>query len=158
MPEDEKNKEGLTIAQLMSRHRLDRACAVCHDRIDPLGLAMENYDPIGRFREQDLNGQRIEALVTLHDGKVVDGSQGLVDFLQQAEQQELFARRLSRKILGFALGRETAPGDTQLLDEIYSKLEDNGFRVSNIVESIVVSPQFRRLRYGVDEPRDRSKP
>ena len=88
LPEDEKNQEGLTIAQLMSRHRQDRACAVCHDRIDPLGLAMENYDPIGRFREQDLNDQRIEALVTLHDGKVIEGSQGLVDFLQQAEQQE----------------------------------------------------------------------
>ena len=74
---------------------------------------MENFDPIGRFREQDLNGQRIEALVTLHDGKVIEGSQGLVDFLQQAEQQELFARRFIRKILVFALGRETAPGDTQ---------------------------------------------
>ena len=158
LPEDEKNQEGLTIAQLMSRHRQDRACAVCHDRIDPLGLAMENYDPIGRFREQDLNDQRIEAVVTLHDGKVIEGSQGLVDFLQQAEQQELFARRLSRKFLGFALGRETAPGDTQLLDEIYSKLENNGFRVSNIVESIVISPQFRRLRYEVGEPRGRSKP
>ena len=94
----------------------------------------------------------------MHDGKVIEGSQGLVDFLQQAEQQELFARRLSRKILGFALGRETAPGDTQLLDEIYSKLENNGFHVSNIVESIVISPQFRRLRYEVDEPRGRSKP
>lgn len=119
---------------------------------------MENYDPIGRFREQDLNGQRIEALVTLHDGKVVDGSQGLIEFLQQDEQRELFARRLSRKILGFALGRETAPGDTPLLDGIYSKLENNGFRVSNITESIVVSPQFRRLRYEVDKPRGRSKP
>ncbi|MCA9068253.1 MAG: DUF1592 domain-containing protein, partial [Planctomycetaceae bacterium] len=53
LPSDEKNEHGLTVAQLLARHRSDKACSVCHDRIDPFGLALESFDPIGRFRQRD---------------------------------------------------------------------------------------------------------
>lgn len=146
LPKDEKNEQGLTIAQLLARHRQDQACAVCHDRIDPFGLALESFDPIGRFRERDLNGTKIETTVKLHDGTVVKNVAGLVDFLQQDKQRQLFARRLSRKVLGYALGRSVLPGDTPLLDEMHQRLEADGHRFSRIVESIVTSRQFRELK------------
>jgi len=146
LPEDEKNGEGLTVAQLLALHREDKACAVCHDRIDPFGLTLENYDPIGRYRERDLNGVSVDAQAILHDGTAVQGVKGLVNYLQQDTHQTLFARRLSHKMLGYAVGREILPGDTPLLDEIAAKLAANEFRMSLIVESIVTSSQFRTLR------------
>lgn len=150
LPQDEKNDEGLTIAQLLGRHRQDEACAVCHDRIDPFGLALEHFDAVGRYRDRDLNGTVIDAKSRLHDGTVVDGLAGLVAHLRQAPVQELFLQRLSRKVLGYALGREVIPGDTLLLDEIQAKLKSHNYRFSIIVESIVTSSQFRKLRVATD--------
>lgn len=146
LPEDEKNDQGLTIAQLLARHRQDKACSVCHDRIDPLGVALEEFDPIGRFRARDINGNLIEASSKLHDGTALAGVDGLVDYLGQEKQTALFVKRFSRKMLGYALGREVLPGDTALLEEINTTLAANDYRFSLIVEAIVRSPQFRNLR------------
>ncbi len=147
LPDDEKNGKGLTIVQLLARHRQDKACAVCHNRIDPIGVALETFDPIGRSRARDLNGASIESSSTLHDGTEVDGVEGLVEYLQQEQQQALFIRRFSRKMLGYALGREVLPGDTPLLDEINATLAANHYRFALVVESIVRSRQFRHLRH-----------
>lgn len=147
LPEDERNTQGSSIAQLLAKHRQDQACSVCHDRIDPFGLALENFDPIGRFRERDLNGTPIKAHSLLHDGKTINGVQGLTDYLQEDKQQALFTRRLSRKMLGYALGRKILPGDAPLLDSIQAKLEANDSRISAVVESIITSSQFQYARH-----------
>jgi hypothetical protein len=137
----------MTIAQLLTRHRQDKACAVCHNRIDPLGLTLENFDPIGRYRQRDLNGASLETKGTLHNGTSIDGVTGLLDYLRQKKQTSLFTKRFSRKMLGYALGREVLIGDTPLLDEITTKLEADKYRFSLVVESIVTSTQFRQLRH-----------
>lgn len=146
LPEDEKNAAGLSVAQLLARHRRDKACAVCHNRIDPFGLALESFDPIGRFRERDLNGQRIDTHTKLHDGTSIDGVAGLANYLQQDKQRRLLTRRFSRKILGYALGRAILPGDTPLLDEIDEKLNANQHRFAVVIDAIVTSRQFRFLK------------
>ncbi len=146
LPEDEKNGQGLTVAQMLARHRQDAACAACHDRIDPLGLALENFDPIGRFRSKDINGTSIGSNAKLHDGRSLEGMAGLVAYVNEEKQQRLFVRRVSRKVLGYALGRSMLPGDSPLLDEIGQKLAANGGRFSTIVEAVVTSPQFRYLK------------
>lgn len=159
LPMDEKNDEGLTVAQLLARHRSDKACAVCHDRIDPFGLALETFDPIGRYRERDLNGKQIETRIQLHDETLVENSTGLMDYLGQEKQRRLFTRRFCRKILGYALGRTVLPGDEPLLAEIEKKLQANNYRFSVIVESIITSRQFRHLRHDpLPTPAEKDKP
>ncbi len=154
LPEDERNKDGLTVGQLLARHRENAACAVCHARIDPLGIAMENFDPIGRFRGKDLNGTPIDSAARLIDDRPIDGLPGLVAFLNEERQQQLFVRRLCKKMLGYALGRSVLPGDLPLLAEIEEKLKATDGRFSTILEAIVTSPQFSYLRFEPAEGRD----
>ncbi len=146
LPPDEKNEQGLTIAQMLAKHRADAACAVCHDRMDPLGLALENFDPIGRWRDRDINGNSVNSEVVLHDGTPLAGFPGLIAYLDQQEQRQRFCERVSRKVLGYALGRTVLPGDAPLLDEIQQKLAAHEYRFSWILDSIVSSPQFRHLK------------
>jgi len=156
LPEDERNKDGLTVGQLLARHRENAACAVCHARIDPLGIALENFDPIGRFRGKDLNGTPIDSAARLIDDRPIEGLPGLIAFMNEEKQQQLFVRRLCRKMLGYALGRSVLPGDRPLLAEIEEKLKATDGRFSTILEAIVTSPQFSYLRSepaaGLDTP------
>ena len=64
--------EGLTERQLIEKHSTDAACAKCHVRIDPFGFALENFDAIGRFREQDSAGLAIDSNTRLKDGTTID--------------------------------------------------------------------------------------
>ena len=146
LPQDEKNSDGLTIGQLLARHRENTACSVCHVRIDPLGIALENFDPIGRFRTRDLNGTPINSSSRLVDDRPLDGIRGLIAYLNEEKQQQLFVRRLCRKLLGYSLGRSVLHGDNQLLAEMEKKLQSNDGRFSTIIEAIVSSPQFVFLK------------
>lgn len=146
LPQDEKNPAGLTIGQLLARHRENAACSVCHARIDPLGIALENFDPIGRYRTHDLNGTPIDSEARLIDDRPLAGMPGLIAFMNEEKQQQLFVRRLCRKVLGYALGRSVLPGDAPLLAEIEAKLKTTDGRFSTIIDAIVTSPQFRYLQ------------
>ncbi|MFM7074237.1 MAG: DUF1592 domain-containing protein [Planctomycetota bacterium] len=154
LPQDERNKDGLTVGQLLARHRENAACAVCHARIDPLGIALENFDPIGRFRGNDLNGKPINSSARLIDDRPIEGLPGLVAYMNEEKQQRLFVRRLCRKTLGYALGRSVLPGDLPLLAEIEEKLKASNGRFTTIVEAIVTSPQFSYLRFESADSRD----
>lgn len=152
LPPDEKNSSGLTVAQLLARHRDNAACSVCHARIDPLGIALENFDPIGRYRTHDLNGTPIEGTARLIDDRSLEGPSGLVAFLNEEKQQQLFVRRLCRKVLGYALGRSVLPGDAALLAEMEAKLKTADGRFSTIVDAVVTSPQFTNLKLDSTAP------
>lgn len=157
LPQDEKNSAGLTIGQLLARHRENAACSVCHARIDPLGIALENFDPIGRYRKQDLNGTPISSSARLIDDRPLEGITGLVAFLNEEKQQKLFVRRLCRKVLGYALGRSVLPGDFPLLSEMESKLKSTDGRFSTIIDAIVTSPQFIHLKFEPAAPTPREE-
>lgn len=157
LPQDEKNSAGLTISQLLARHRENDACSVCHARIDPLGIALENFDPIGRYRKQDLNGTPISSSARLIDDRPLEGITGLVAFLNEEKQQKLFVRRLCRKVLGYALGRSVLPGDFPLLSEMESKLRSTDGRFSTIIDAIVTSPQFTHLKFEPAAPTPREE-
>lgn len=146
LPEDERNDAGQTVAQLLAKHRADAACSVCHERIDPLGIALENFDPVGRWRTHDVNGRPIESTSHLGDDRRLEGMTGLVAFLNEERQERLFVRRLCRKLLGYSLGRSVQPGDRPLLDAIEDRLRSTDGRFSTIIEGIVTSPQFCSLR------------
>lgn len=137
--------EGLTERQLIEKHSSDAACAKCHRRIDPFGFALENYDAIGRFRETDAAGLKIDSRTALADGTEMDGLEGLRRYLLTTRRDD-FVRQFNRKLLGFALGRETQLSDEPLLDEMRSALAANDYRVSAAIRSVVESRQFREIR------------
>ena len=126
------------------QHRTDSACAVCHERIDPLGFALESYDPIGRFRASDEAGGKIDDTGEMMDGTRFQGLAGLRDYLKKNEAQ--FLTQFTRKLLGYALGRQTLPSDKKILQQMQSSLKANGGKFSSAVLEIVKSRQFLNRR------------
>ena len=137
--------DNLTERQLIEKHSSDAACRKCHARIDPYGFALEHFDAIGRFRQQDASGHTIDTETTLPDGTSIDGADGLRDYLLNV-RRETFIRHFCRKLLGYALGRAVQLSDEPLLDKIMGDLVANDYRLSTAVEAIVLSDQFRRIR------------
>ncbi len=117
LPDDEAATDGLTVRQLVEKHRSVASCAGCHSRIDPFGFALEAYDPIGRFRRTDLGGRPVDTRAELKDGTRFDGLDGLKDYLKTRRQEE-FVRNFCRKLLGYALGRAVQLSDEPLIDEM----------------------------------------
>ncbi|MCB1227465.1 MAG: DUF1592 domain-containing protein [Verrucomicrobiales bacterium] len=132
-----------SLRQQFDQHREDPACAACHNRIDPLGFALEAFDPIGRVRQKDDLGMPIDSSASLPTGEKFDGFKGLRDYL--GHHRHLFYRLFARKLLGYALGRETMLTDRPLLTEIEKGLGPKP-QFSTAVLAIVASPQFRERR------------
>ena len=156
MPElpDALSREGLTVRQLTERHVSDASCAGCHVRIDPFGFALESFDAIGRFRVKDLIDQPVDTRVKLADGTEFNGIDGLRSYLLKERRRD-FLEQLSRKLLGFAVGRTVELSDQPLVDDMVETLERNGFRFSAAVETILRSKQFRYHR-GLESTREES--
>ena len=137
--------DGLTERQMIERHSSDAACAKCHQRVDPLGFALEGFDAIGRRRELNQTGLAIDTRTKLADGHEIDGLTGLRSYLLE-QRRDSVVRQFCRKLLGYALGRETQLSDQPLLAEMQRKLAENGYRTSTAVLTIVQSRQFREIR------------
>ena len=137
--------EGLTERALIEQHSSVEACAKCHTRIDPYGFVLEKFDAIGRFREVDSHGHPIDAGTTLIDGTKIEGLKGLQDHLLTTRRDE-FVRQFCRKLLGYSLGRGVQLSDEPLLDEMLERLENNEFRFTVAVDTIILSDQFRMIR------------
>jgi mono/diheme cytochrome c family protein len=104
LPEKDKKGKVLTPREQLELHRSKAACASCHNRMDPLGFGLENYDPLGRWREQ-LDGKPLDTVGVLPTGEQFDGPGELKKLLLEKRRAE-FLRNLSRKLLGYALGRQ----------------------------------------------------
>ena len=153
LDEDEVNKDGLTMRQQLERHRADTACATCHAKIDPYGFALEAYDPIGRLRERDQNGNPIDARAEPLDADAFVGLSGLQSYL--LEHQDEFTKQFCRKLAGYALGRSVELSDEPLLAEMQIQLKTHDYRFSTAMLTLVKSSQFRRHR-GQNDPGDTS--
>lgn len=145
--ETKKKHEGLTLRKQLEIHRENASCASCHRVMDPLGLGFENFDPIGRWREQDRD-QPIDASGELATGEKFSGAKELALVLTEREKQ--IARHFTSKLLTYALGRGLEPYDNCTVDKIMARAEQDNYRVSSIVAAIVSSDPFR-LRRGVQE-------
>ena len=145
LPADETAIDGLTVRQLVARHTSDPQCSSCHQRIDPFGFALEGFDAIGRRRESDLAGRPVDTRTRLPDGIEINGLEGLRDYLLE-KRRDAVLRQFCRKLLGYALGREVQLSDEPLLAEMQERLPRSGYRFSSVIDMIVQSPQFRRIR------------
>jgi hypothetical protein len=141
---------GLTERQLIEKHSSEPSCAKCHARIDPLGFALENFDAIGRYREQDAAGLPIDSHTELKDGTRLKGLDGLRSYLMN-ERRGDFLRQFYRKLLGYALGRSVQLSDEPLLAQMVARGKDGGLGIGEAIEAIVLSRQFREIR-GRDAP------
>ena len=145
LPEDETAIKDLTVRQLVEKHASDERCSKCHVRVDPMGFALERFDPIGRRRDKDLANRAIDSRATLADGTTFDGMPGLRDHLLNVRGDAVL-RQFCRKLLGYALGRGVQLSDEPLLKEMQEQLAKNEYRFSTAVETIVRSRQFREIR------------
>lgn len=145
--ETKKKHENLTLRRQLEIHRENPSCASCHRVMDPLGLGFENFDPTGRWREQD-RGQPIDASGELATGEKFTGAKELVSILTGRQRQ--IARHFVSKLLTYALGRGLEPYDNCTVDQIVERAEKENYRMSSIVLAIVSSDPFR-LRRGTQE-------
>ncbi len=144
LPETE-DPSGLTVRQMVEKHVQAEQCAICHRRIDPLGFALENFDPIGRWRDQDAGGRPIDAKAKFKSGAEFTGVTGLRAHLLGQRKKD-FQRQFCKKLLGYALGRGVSFGDQPLLDDMAAALNRSEGRVSAAILAVVASPQFRSRR------------
>jgi Protein of unknown function (DUF1592)/Protein of unknown function (DUF1588)/Protein of unknown function (DUF1587)/Protein of unknown function (DUF1585)/Protein of unknown function (DUF1595) len=144
LPSDE-SKTDLPIRQMLAQHRANPMCAACHQRFDSFGLAYEGYGPIGDVRTKDLAGRPVDTAVTYPGGINGVGFDGLRDFIQDHRQPE-FLNNLSRKLLTYALDRSLQLSDEALVDTMQTNLAAQGDHFDTLVETIVLSPQFRNKR------------
>jgi hypothetical protein len=152
--EKQASAEPKSIREMLTQHRANPACASCHSRIDPLGFALENYDFIGRWRDQDA-GKPIDNRGELPDGTIVAGPQSLKAAL--LDRKDLFVRNLTAKMLGYALGRGLTPQDQCTVDRIADDLRDNDYRVQKLVELIILSGPFQNQPPAASRPRGRQQ-
>jgi hypothetical protein len=135
-----------TVREQLERHRADPNCAACHNNIDPVGFALENFDADGSWRDQTREGLEIDAAGVLADGTVVDGPIALREAL--LAKPELFASTVAEKMLIYALGRGLEPADMPVVRSIVRNSAQHGYSLKAILLSIVDSYPFQMRMNG----------
>ncbi|MFQ3592303.1 MAG: DUF1592 domain-containing protein, partial [Gemmataceae bacterium] len=141
LPADGKDPKGLTLRQQLELHRSRPDCASCHNRMDPLGFGLEAFDAIGRYRTKDDEGKPIETRGQLPSGESFEGAAELRLLLLKRKNE--FLRNLTRKLLGYALGRQLYRFDQCVIDEALKGLAEREDRSHELIERIVLSYPFR---------------
>jgi len=133
-----------TIKNQLEKHRSSAACNECHRKIDPLGFAMECFDPIGRIRTAyDVRGNRkVDTAGVLPSGESFSNLAELKKILIRHE--EFFVRTLVTHLLTHALGRHIEPEDRFAIDKIMVSVEDDGYRLQDLVVAVIASDIFAR--------------
>ena len=130
----------LTMRARMEQHRANPACASCHKLMDPLGLALENFDAVGAWRTED-NGQKVDTSGQLADGTKIEGVRGLRNAL--LKQPEVLVTTVTEKLLTYALGRGLEPEDMPVVRAIVRQAEREDYRFVSLIEGVVKSTPFR---------------
>ena len=131
----------LTLKQRMEDHRNDPACISCHVKIDPWGIAFENFDAVGKWRDT-IGRDPVDATSVLFNKHELRGMQGLKEYLL-ANRQDQFARAMAHKMAAYALGRPLTFGDRSQIDRITAKLRKQGDGLADLVFLIVKSDLFQ---------------
>ncbi len=147
VPELPENKRGTaelkTVRARLEEHRRNPACNACHQRLDGIGLAMENFDGVGSWRDQD-EGHAIDASGDLPGGIRFQGPVQLRDVL--LKQKGKFVRTLAERLLTYGIGRGLESYDQCNLDAMASRVASKGYRFSEVVLAVVESKPFRSRR------------
>jgi cytochrome c551/c552 len=129
-----------SVRDRMEQHRANPACAGCHKIMDPIGLALENYDGVGRWRNVD-SGFKIDAAGQLVDGTKVDGPASLRKAL--LDRPQAFVGAMTEKLLMYGVGRETKYYDMPVVRAIMKDASGDRYRFSDLVLGIIKSAPFQ---------------
>jgi hypothetical protein len=138
-----------SLRERMEQHRAKADCAICHNRMDPLGFGMENYDGIGSWRTMD-GAFAIDPAGVLPNGQSFAGPAELKQVLRA--RQEDFVRCLAEKMLTYGLGRGVEYSDKCTVTDIAKAMGANDFRFSSMIQAIVRSEPFQQRRGKGSEP------
>jgi hypothetical protein len=144
---ESSNKEGkpLSVREMLEMHRANATCASCHQRMDPLGLSLENFDAIGQWRTTD-SSRAIDASGVLLDGTKVNGPRELRQALVAKKTQ--FATAVTEKLLTYALGRGLEYYDAPAVRAIDRSAAADGYRWSSLIQAVVKSAPFQMRTAG----------
>jgi hypothetical protein len=133
----------LSLRDALALHREKPMCASCHDRMDPLGLAFENFNAMGLWRDKEA-GMPIPSVA----GKLITGESfndvRELKHLLVTSRREDFYRCLTEKLMTYAIGRGPQPCDIQTVDEIVGRLDQSGGKFSVLLLGIIDSPAFQQ--------------
>lgn len=130
-----------TLRQRLELHRADPGCAACHSMMDPIGFALENFDPVGKYRSH-ADGQPVDAGAVFWDGSAFDGPDELYGLIMA--RQALFVENFTRKLMTYALGRKVEYQDMPAVRQVVREAESQDYRLSALVAGIVMSDAFSR--------------
>ena len=135
-----------TLRETLAAHRENPLCASCHSQMDPVGLALENFNALGRWRDQEF-GQPIDPSGQLITGETFANVQELKRVLVKNHAED-FYRTLTQKLLTYALGRSLDYYDVETVDQIVARVEKSGGKPSALLAGIVESAPFQKTRRG----------
>jgi hypothetical protein len=151
LPESQEGGEQQTVRARLEHHRNVKSCAACHDIIDPVGIALENYNAVGQWRVKDIDaGQRIDAAGKLADGTPVNGVAQLRNYI--VGRPDLFVHTLAENLMIYALGRPVQYFDMPLLRKLVRDAESQDYRFSALIQGIVASHAFQYDKVPVEKP------
>ena len=136
--------QSLNIRQRLAEHRANPLCASCHDTLDPIGLGLESFDAIGRYRAVYANGDAVDASGVLPDGSPFNGIQQLSALLSADAR---FTECASQKLMTYALSRRLGDADAPFLQRARTRWKEQGLSLRALVQLLVASPTFRQ-RHG----------
>ena len=136
-----------TLRQRLEQHRVDPTCASCHNMMDPIGFALENFDPVGKFR-QATDGIPVNTSATFWDGTDFAGPDGLFNMLMA--RSDLFVENFTEKLMTYALGRKVEFYDKPAVRGVVRSAVDEDFRFSALVREIALSDAFTRRTKGAE--------
>ena len=148
--QDEPDLAALSVRRQLELHRTKAACMNCHRNIDPWGVAFENYDAVGLWRETvstptTRKGKKtsvaVDAKTSLPDDTSIDGMVGLKRYLVEKKRDQ-FARAISAKVLTYALGRSLGPADEPVVERLTREFAENDYRLDKLIRSVVRSDAF----------------
>ncbi|MGI9474838.1 MAG: DUF1592 domain-containing protein [Rubripirellula sp.] len=145
IPELEKSRLVGTLRERMEQHRSNPSCAACHNMMDPLGFALENFDAVGLWRSRD-GREEVDAAGKLPDGTEFVGA-GDLRALLATERRDQFTRCLAEKMLVYALGRGTEYYDKCAIDEIFAGVQQHDYRFAYLIAGIIQSDPFQKQGY-----------
>ena len=131
----------LSIRDRLAKHRTNPACASCHNIMDPVGFALENYDAVGRWRDYDA-GQPVDSAGSLVDGSRVKGVAGLEAGI--LKRPDMFVTAMTEKLLTYALGRGIELYDGPAVREVVRRAARDEYRFSAVIWGIINSPAFQQ--------------
>ncbi|MBT6852484.1 MAG: DUF1592 domain-containing protein, partial [Opitutae bacterium] len=143
VPDIEPDVTGATtLREQLVKHRADATCAQCHNKIDPAGFALENFDAIGTWREKYDRKLEVDSSGKLPGGQTFSSVEEFRKLV--VAQDETFTRCLTKKLLTYAIGRQLNSGDRPAIDRINKEMakKDKGLR--DLIQTVVASESFRR--------------